>query len=103
MIVRFCLYSIFKNLRFFEPFLILYLLSDSATGGPELLYVQIGALVDTRNYSRECWRFPPAQRPIDGDVVGLSSGALSAMSWPSPCLPSPVELARVSSPSSMEE
>jgi len=45
MIVRFCLYSVFKNLRFFEPFLVLYLLANAAAGGPELRYVQVGALI----------------------------------------------------------
>ena len=45
MIFRFCLYSICKNLRFFEPFLILFLLSDARSGGPGLLYFEIGALL----------------------------------------------------------
>ncbi len=45
MIVRFCLYSIFKNLRFFEPFFVIYLLAGPAVGGPDLDFFQIGALV----------------------------------------------------------
>lgn len=50
MIVRFCLYSIFKNLRFFEPFLVLYLLSGRASGGPGLLYFEVGALIGYQKF-----------------------------------------------------
>jgi MFS family permease len=45
MIVRFCLYSVLKNLRFFEPFFLLYLLAGPEHGGPSLSYLEIGALV----------------------------------------------------------
>jgi MFS family permease len=45
MVVRFCLYSIFKNLRFFEAFFLFYLLSSPELGGAGLSYFEIGALV----------------------------------------------------------
>lgn len=45
MILRFCLYSILKNLRFFEPFFVIYLLSGAHLGGPDLSYLQIGTLI----------------------------------------------------------
>ena len=45
MIARFCLYSVLKNLRFFEPFFLLYLLAGPEHGGPALSYVEIGALI----------------------------------------------------------
>ena len=45
MVVRFCLYSILKNLRFFEPFFLIYLLAGPAAGGPSLRFFEIGLLV----------------------------------------------------------
>ncbi len=45
MFTRFCLYGIFKNLRFFEPFFVLYLLAPPPQGGAGLNYFQIGSLV----------------------------------------------------------
>jgi len=45
MVVRFCLYSIFKNLRFFEAFFLFYLLSGPEWGGVGLSYFEVGALV----------------------------------------------------------
>lgn len=45
MIARFCLYSIFKNLRFFEPFFVLYLLFEANAGGVGFDYFQVGALI----------------------------------------------------------
>ena len=45
MVVRFCLYSIFKNLRFFEAFFLFYLLAGPELGGAGLSYFAIGALV----------------------------------------------------------
>jgi MFS family permease len=45
MFVRFCLYSVFKNLRFFEPFFVLYLLAPVDRGGAQLSYLAIGTLV----------------------------------------------------------
>lgn len=45
MFLRFVLYSILKNLRFFEPFFVLYLLAPPANGGAGLSYFQIGTLV----------------------------------------------------------
>ncbi len=45
MLLRFCLYSILKNLRFFEPFFILFLLASPETGGAGLSYFRIGTLV----------------------------------------------------------
>src|SRR5262245_1605160 len=39
MIVRFCLYSVLKNLRFFDPFLALYLLDVGFS------YAQIGSML----------------------------------------------------------
>ena len=45
MVVRFCLYSIFKNLRFFEAFFLFYLLSGPELGGVGLSYFSVGALV----------------------------------------------------------
>ena len=44
MIARFCLYSILKNLRFFEQFFILYLLAPQSVGGSGLAYFQMGVL-----------------------------------------------------------
>jgi len=45
MIVRFCLYSVLKNFRFFEAFFILFLLADRPIGGIGLTYTQIGLVV----------------------------------------------------------
>ena len=45
MFLRFCLYGILKNLRFFEPFFVLYLLAPPSHGGAGLSYFQIGSLV----------------------------------------------------------
>ena len=45
MFLRFCLYGILKNLRFFEPFFVLYLLAPPSQGGAGLNYFQIGSLV----------------------------------------------------------
>jgi MFS family permease len=45
MYLRFVLYSVLKNLRFFEPFFVLYLLAPPASGGAGLSYFQIGTLV----------------------------------------------------------
>lgn len=45
MFLRFSLYSVLKNLRFFEPFFVLYLLSDPEHGGAGLSFLQIGTLV----------------------------------------------------------
>ncbi len=45
MFVKFCLYSVFKNLRFFEPFFVLYLLAPMDRGGAQLSYLAIGTLV----------------------------------------------------------
>jgi hypothetical protein len=36
MLIRFCLYSVFKNLRPFEAFFILFLLSPTQIGGADL-------------------------------------------------------------------
>lgn len=44
MIRRFCLYSILKNLRFFEQFFILYLLAPTSVGGSGFTYFQMGLL-----------------------------------------------------------
>ena len=44
MIVRFCLYSILKNLRFFDKFFIIYLLAPPAVGGLGLSFFHIGLL-----------------------------------------------------------
>lgn len=44
MIVRFCLYSVFKNLRFFDKFFVIYLLAPSAMGGLGLSFFHIGLL-----------------------------------------------------------
>ena len=40
MIVRFCAYAVLRNLRFFEPFLVLFLLHDAG-----LSYLGVGALL----------------------------------------------------------
>ncbi len=45
MIFRFCLYSIFKNLRFFEAFFLVYLLVDREVGGLGLSLFQVGSVV----------------------------------------------------------
>ena len=45
MFLRFCFYGILKNLRFFEPFFVLYLLAPPSHGGAGLSYFQIGSLV----------------------------------------------------------
>lgn len=45
MLIRFCLYSVFKNLRPFEAFFILFLLSPAENGGADLSLFQIGLLV----------------------------------------------------------
>ncbi len=44
MLVRFCLYSILKNLRFFDKFFIIYLLAPVETGGAALSFFQTGLL-----------------------------------------------------------
>lgn len=45
MIIRFCLYSVCKNLRFWDPFFILFLMAGPEWGGPGFTYTQIGLIV----------------------------------------------------------
>jgi len=44
VVLKFCLYSIFKNLRFFERFFIIYLLAPASLGGAGLSFFRIGVL-----------------------------------------------------------
>lgn len=44
MLTRFVLYSVFKNLRFFEAFFILYLLAPVSQGGAALSFFHVGIL-----------------------------------------------------------
>jgi MFS family permease len=50
MYLRFCLYSVLKNLRFFEPFFVLYLLAPASQGGANLSYLAIGTLVGYQKF-----------------------------------------------------
>ncbi len=50
MFIRFCIYSVLKNLRFFEPFFVLYLLAPASKGGAELSFLAIGTLVGYQKF-----------------------------------------------------
>ncbi len=58
---KFCLYGFLKNLRFFEPFLILFLLEKG------LSYVQIGSLYALRELSTNLFEIPSG---FWADVIG---------------------------------
>lgn len=58
---RFCLYGLLKNLKFFEPFLILFLLDKGLT------YLQIGVVYTTREITLNVFEMPAG---LAADVLG---------------------------------
>lgn len=68
---KFCLYGFLKNLRFFEPFLILFFLEQGIS------YVQIGTLYAIREFGRNILEIPSG---IVADVLGRRKTMISAFS-----------------------
>ena len=68
---KFCMYGFFKNLRFFEPFLILFFLEKGLT------YFQIGVLYAIRELSTNILEIPTG---IVADVIGRRRTMISSFS-----------------------
>ena len=66
---KFCLYGFFKNLRFFEPFLILFFLDK------ELSFLQIGTLYAIREITRNIFEIPTG---IIADSIGRRRTMIAA-------------------------
>ena len=66
---KFCLYGFFKNLRFFEPFLILFFLEKGLT------YLQIGTLYAVREIVTNILEIPTG---VVADAVGRRSTMISS-------------------------
>ncbi len=68
---KFCAYGFLKNLRFFEPFLILFFLEK------DLGYLQIGVLYTIREITRNLFEIPAG---VGADVLGRRRTMISAFS-----------------------
>ncbi|MFC2115545.1 MFS transporter [Bacteroidota bacterium] len=68
---KFCTYGFLKNLRFFEPFLILFFLEKDIT------YFQIGILYMLRELTRNIFEIPAG---VAADVLGRRRTLISAFS-----------------------
>lgn len=68
---KFCAYGFLKNLRFFEPFLILFFLEK------DLGYLQIGVLYTIREITRNLFEIPAG---VGADVLGRRRTMVSAFS-----------------------
>ncbi|MCD4746435.1 MAG: MFS transporter [Bacteroidales bacterium] len=66
---KFCLYGFFKNLRFFEPFLILFFLDK------ELSFLQIGTLYAIREITKNIFEIPTG---IIADSIGRRRTMITA-------------------------
>lgn len=71
MFYKFAFYGFLKNLRFFEPFLYLYLLSEGLT------YAQIGTLIGIREISTNFLEIPTG---VYADAFGRRKSMLMSMS-----------------------
>lgn len=69
---KFCGYGFFKNLRLFEPFLILFLLSNG------LSYLQIGVLYSVREITRNVLEIPAG---ITADSLGRRRTMITSFSF----------------------
>ena len=69
---KFCLYGFLKNLRLFEPFLILFLESK------EITYTQIGLLYSIKMIIRVIFEIPSG---IIADALGRRGTMLFSYSW----------------------
>lgn len=65
---KFCFYGFLKNLRFFEPFLLLFLLAQGMT------YLQIGILISIREIGRNLLEIPAG---IISDTIGRKKTMIS--------------------------
>ena len=69
--LKFCAYGFLKNLRFFEPFLILFFLER------DLSYMQIGAIYTVREITRNLFEVPSG---LAADVLGRRRTMISSFS-----------------------
>ena len=69
---KFCTYGFLKNLRFFEPFLILFFLEK------DLSYLQIGVLYTLREVTRNILEVPAG---VAADVLGRRRTMISSFSF----------------------
>lgn len=68
---KFCLYGFLKNLRFFEPFLILFMLDKGLT------FTQVGIVYTVREITRNVFEIPAG---LAADVLGRRRTMVSSFS-----------------------